>query len=148
MKILFLHGLESKPGGTKVKALLKAGHTVFNPLLPKSSFEESVRIAQEIVDHEKPACVVGSSRGGAVAMSIDSKDAKLVLIAPAWKRFNALPVVRKNTVILHSTQDNIVPFNDSIELALETGATLEKCGECHRMHDDEAIDILKYYVNR
>ena len=148
MKILFLHGLESKPGGTKVKALLTAGHSVFNPALPKSSFEESVRIAQEIIDKEKPAYIVGSSRGGAVAMSVDPGDAKLVLIAPAWKRFKVAPIVRKNTVILHSEADDIVLFADSQELAAETGASLQKCGECHRMYDEEALDVLKYYVGR
>ena len=44
MKILFLHGLESKPGGTKAKVLAEAGHEIFNPALPKDSFEESMEI--------------------------------------------------------------------------------------------------------
>ena len=35
MKILFLHGKESKPGGKKAVFLEMAGHTVLNPLLPK-----------------------------------------------------------------------------------------------------------------
>ena len=71
MKVLFLHGLESKPGGAKVKHLLALGHTVFNPALPKNDFDESVRIAQADVDKHQPDVIVGSSRGGAVAMAVD-----------------------------------------------------------------------------
>mgnify|MGYP003646977443 CR=1 FL=1 len=48
-KILFLHGLESKPNGTKPRFLREKGFEVFNPHLPKSSFEESIKIAQDTV---------------------------------------------------------------------------------------------------
>ena len=84
MKVRFLQGLESKPGGSKVQHLMDRGHTVFNPALPKPDFEESVRIAQEEVDVNRPDVIVGSSRGGAVAMAVDRAGARLVLIAPAW----------------------------------------------------------------
>lgn len=55
MKILFLHGWTSVPGGRKPTFLTNAGHTVLNPL-------------------HHPDVVVGSSRGGAVAMNIESGD--------------------------------------------------------------------------
>ena len=71
MKVLFLHGLESVPGGTKPKHLESLGHQVLNPALLKDNFEESVQIAQKVFDKEKPDVVVGSSRGGAVAMALD-----------------------------------------------------------------------------
>lgn len=148
MKVLFLHGLESKPGGNKAKALESAGYEVFNPALPKSSFKESVKIAQDIIDKEAPEYIVGSSRGGAVAMEVDPKNAKLVLIAPAWKRFAVNPVIAGSTVVLHSKKDAIVPFAESEELTRLNGATLESCGACHRMSDAEALDVLKFYVGR
>jgi len=72
MKILFLHGLESKPGGTKARKLEEAGHEVLNPALPKHSLEESITIAQLLVDYESPDIIVGSSRGGAVATAQDT----------------------------------------------------------------------------
>ena len=148
MKVLFLHGLESKPGGTKAKTLEDDGHKVFNPSLPKSSFKDSVRIAQEIIDNEAPEYIVGSSRGGAVAMEVDPGHAKLVLIAPAWKRFGVNPVVAGSTIILHSENDDVVPIEDSRELATLNGATLESCGTCHRMSDVEALDVLRFYTGR
>ena len=84
MKILFLHGWQSTPGGLKPTYLRKHGHEVLNPHLP-NDFDAAVRIAQAEFDQNRPDVVVGSSRGGAVAMNIESKDTPLVLLCPAWK---------------------------------------------------------------
>jgi hypothetical protein len=46
MKILFLHGLNSVPGGVKPTYLTSNGHEVINPALPDDDFTEAVRIAQ------------------------------------------------------------------------------------------------------
>ena len=50
MKILFLHGWTSIPGGTKPTYLKDHGHTVINPALPDEDFDEAVRIAQAEYD--------------------------------------------------------------------------------------------------
>ena len=106
MKILFLHGWSSVPGGLKPTFLKEHGHEVLNPALPDDDFDESVRIAQSEFDQHKPDVVVGSSRGGAVAMNIDSGDTSLVLLCPAWKNWGNATTVKPNTVILHSRQDD------------------------------------------
>src|SRR6202030_180508 len=80
MKLLFLHGWQSVPGGVKPTYLKDHGHTVINPKLPDEDFEEAVRIAQAEFDKHQPEVVVGSSRGGAVAMNIVSAEARLVLL--------------------------------------------------------------------
>ena len=142
-KILFLHGLESTPGGTKPQYLKKHGYKVLNPGLPKSSFEESVRIAQKAVDEEEPDVIVGSSRGGAVALCLEPRGAKLVLIAPAWKRFDRTretASLKSECVILHSENDNIVNIEDSLQLIEATSATLIKVGLDHRMSDRDALE--------
>ena len=87
MKILFLHGWQSVPGGVKPTFLAQYGHEVINPKLPDEDFEEAVRIAQAEFEKHQPQVVVGSSRGGAVAMNINSGSAKLVLLCPAWKEW-------------------------------------------------------------
>ena len=46
MKILFLHGWQSVPGGVKPTFLAQHGHEVINPKLPDENFNEAVRIAQ------------------------------------------------------------------------------------------------------
>ena len=90
MKILFLHGWQSVPGGVKPTYLKDQGHEVINPKLPDDDFVEAVKIAQTEFDIHRPQVVVGSSRGGAVAMNIDCGDAKLVLLCPAWKKYARL----------------------------------------------------------
>ena len=72
--ILFLHGWNSKPGGVKPAYLAHHGHTVLNPALPDDDFAESVRLAQAELDrhHTRVEVIVGSSRGGAIAMNIDA----------------------------------------------------------------------------
>lgn len=140
--ILFLHGLFSIPGGTKPTFLKDHGHTVINPKLPDEDFAEAVRIAQEEFDRHQPQVVVGSSRGGAVAMNINSGNAKLVLLCPAWKKYGTAKTVRKGAVILHSRNDDVVPFEDSLELAASSGAKLIEVGNDHRLADQEPLAAM------
>jgi pimeloyl-ACP methyl ester carboxylesterase len=83
MLILFLHGWQSTPGGVKPTYLRSHGHTVLSPALPDDDFAAAVTIAQVEFDQHRPDVVVGSSRGGAVAMNIDAGDTPLVLLCPA-----------------------------------------------------------------
>ena len=115
------------------------GHEVINPALPDDDMEQAVRIAQAEFDKHQPQVVVGSSRGGAVAMNIKSGDAKLVLLCPAWKKFGTARTVKPGTVILHSKADDVVPFADSEELAKNSKATLIEVGSDHRLADPEPL---------
>ena len=145
-KVLFLHGLESMPGGTKPKHLRALGHEVIDPGLPRGSFEDSVEIAQQELNAESPDVVVGSSRGGAVAMALDLKGAKLVLIAPAWRHFDVPPNVPPGTTVLHCPGDDIVHIEDSEELMNNPGIEVIRCGAGHRMGDADALEQLQYAV--
>ena len=142
MKILFLHGWNSVPGGVKPTYLKDHGHEVINPKLPDEDFAEAVRIAQAEFDTHRPQVVVGSSRGGAVAMNIDSDGARLVLLCPAWKKYGTAETVKPDTVILHSRADDVVPFADSEELARTGGATLIGVGTDHRLADPEPLAAM------
>ena len=143
MTILFLHGWQSVPGGVKPTYLKDHGHTVINPKLPDEDFEEAVQIAQAEFDQHQPDVVVGSSRGGAVAMNINSGDARLVLLCPAWKKWGTAKTVRPSTVILHSRADDVVPFADSEELAKNSGGlALIEVGNDHRLADPESLAAM------
>src|SRR3984893_13406450 len=133
MKVLFLHGWQSVPGGVKPTFLARHGHDVVNPKLPDEDFNEAVRIAQAEFDKHQPDVVVGSSRGGAIAMNLDSGEVKLVLLCPAWKKHGRVKMVKTGTVVLHSSADDVVPFADSEELARNSGATLIEVGRDHRL---------------
>lgn len=147
MKVLFLHGLESKPGGTKAIALKEAGYEVLNPALPKKPFDIAVKIAQDVINYEKPSVIVGSSRGGAVAMAVDPKGADLVLIAPAWKKYGVSRKI-ESAFILHSESDDIVPFEDTQELFRNNrGLQVISCDDDHRMRKEETLNAIIDCVN-
>jgi hypothetical protein len=122
--------------------LAKHGHEVIKPKLPDDDFAEAVRIAQAAFDRHQPDVVVGSSRGGAVAVNIESGDTPLVLLCPAWKKYGAARIIKPRTTILHSRADDVVPFADSEELAKNSGATLIEVGSDHRLADPEPLERM------
>jgi len=145
MKLLFLHGWKSTPGGLKPTYLKEHGHEVLNPHLPDDDFDAAVRIAQAEFDHHQPDVVVGSSRGGAVAININSDDTPLVLLCPAWKTWGTATTVKPNTTILHSRADEVVPFADSEKLMRNSGLPAESLIEVgfeHRLADEESLKAM------
>ncbi len=140
--ILFLHGWHSVPGGVKPTYLKDHGHEVINPALDDDDFTTAVTTAQAEFDKHQPKVVVGSSRGGAVAMNINSGNARLVLLCPAWKNWGTAKSVKPDAVILHSRADDVIPFIDSEELARNSGATLIEVGTDHRLADREPLAAM------
>jgi alpha/beta superfamily hydrolase len=145
MRILFLHGWHSIVGGVKPTFLKDHGHTVLNPSLNDDDFAAAVRTAQAQNDQCQPDVIVGSSRGGAVAMNIDSGDTPLVLLCPAWKNWGRATKLKPNSVVLHSRQDDVIPFSDSKELVAQSGLppeTLIEVGQDHRLADEESLEKM------
>lgn len=137
--------------GIKPTCLKDHGHTVLNPSLPDDDFYEAVSIAQVEFDRGTPGVVVGSSRGGAIAMNIDSGSTLLVLLCPAWKRWGTATTVKPGTVILHSKADEVVPFFDSVELVRNSGLPSESLiavGTEHRLADLESLKKMVEAVER
>ena len=75
-------------------------------------------------------------------MNINSGEARLVLLCPAWKRWGTARTVKTGTVILHSRADDVVPFGDSEELAKNSGAVLVDVGTDHRLADPEPLAAM------
>lgn len=145
MRILFLHGWHSIVGGTKPTFLKEAGHSVINPSLDDEDFEKAVRTAQHEFDRHQPDVVVGSSRGGAVALNINSGETPLVLLCPAWKNWGSARTLKSNSVILHSRSDDVIPFDDSVELVANSGLpaeTLIEVGSDHRLADPKPLQAM------
>jgi hypothetical protein len=132
MKILFLHGWNSRPGGVKPSYLAQHGHRVLNPTLPDDDFDAAVRIAQEEYDRGQPDVIVG-------------------LLCPAWRRWGRARTVKKNTTILHSRADDVVPFADSEELVRRSGLpamALVEVGNDHRLADPGPLAAMLDAVER
>jgi alpha-beta hydrolase superfamily lysophospholipase len=145
MKILFLHGWHSVPGGVKPTYLVQHGHEVINAALDDDDFDRAVRTAQAEFDGHRPDVIVGSSRGGAVAMNLDSASTPLVLLCPAWKRWGKVRKAKAGTVILHSEADDVIPIADSRELVRASGlpeSALIVVGSDHRLADPEPLEAM------
>ena len=145
MKILYLHGWNSVVGGVKPTYLKSHGHEVIEPALDHEDFKAAIRAAQIAFDEHEPDVAVGSSRGGAVAMNIESGSARLVLICPAWKKWGTATTVKPGTQILHSQADDVVPFEDSLELLSKSSlpkSALIEVGRDHRLADPESLEAL------
>jgi hypothetical protein len=151
MKVLYLHGWNSVVGGVKPTYLKDHGHEVIEPALDHEDFQAALEAAQAAYDEHQPDVVVGSSRGGAVAVNLDSGTARLVLICPAWKKWGSAKTVKPGTRILHSRADDVVPFGDSVELIsmshLPETALIE-VGQDHRLADPEPLLALLQAVER
>ncbi|MCG5499843.1 alpha/beta fold hydrolase [Ectothiorhodospira lacustris] len=146
MKILFLHGWQSTPGGLKPSYLLSRGHEVINPLLDDDDFEAAVDTAQSTLEIHRPQVIVGSSRGGAVAMALDSHRIPLVLLCPAWRRWGTVDRVKTGTIILHSPTDEVIPFADSrclVDNSRPAAVTLITVGSDHRLADPDSLQTMQ-----
>jgi hypothetical protein len=140
-RVLFLHGWSSD-GGRKAAFLHSLGYDVVTPRLSDWSLTTAVKTAQRAFDEFHPDVIVGSSRGGAVAMNLDSGETPMILLAPAWRRWGKSTSVRRNCVVIHSVHDEFVPYEDSVELCGKSGARLIGAGEDHRLNDPQARNAL------
>jgi hypothetical protein len=125
--------------------LVQNGHTVINPALSDDDFAAALSIAQAEFDKHTPDVIVGSSRGGALAMNLEAGETPLVLLCPAWKKYGTAKTIRANSTILHSRADDIVPYADSEELVRNSGLpvyTLIETGRDHRLADPESLEIM------
>ena len=140
------YGKEYEDFRAGVRSFLKENwHEVINPALPDDNFAAAVRIAEAEYRQHQPDVIVGSSRGGAVAMNINSGDTPLVLLCPAWKKWGSATTVKPNTTILHSRKDDVVPFADSEELVSNSGlpeSALVEIGDDHRLADPEPLEAM------
>ena len=146
--ILFFHGLNSSPLSEKAKFLATSGYHIITPWLPKDDWEETLRVAQECVDAYRPDIIIGSSRGGAVALNVknEKKNHKLILIAPAWRRYGKVSKTSPKTTILHSKKDQIIPFADSVRLSANSGCKLHEVGASHRMNESDVYEMIENLI--
>ncbi len=145
--VVFSHGKESGPWGSKITAMASV---VRDLELDAQSVDyrgiddpaERVRTLLDRAAHFAPPLVlVGSSMGGHVAAAAAGRlrPRGLFLLAPAFY----MPGYEQYTpqdvacpcVIVHGWRDDIVPVENSIRWAREHGATLHLLDSGHRLED-------------
>lgn len=145
LRILFLHGWQSTPGGVKPVWLADHGHEVLNPALDDDDFEAALRTAELIFRQSPPDVIVGSSRGGAVAMNMQAVGVPCVLLCPARRTYGTADRLAPRSLVLHSRHDDVVPFADSEELIRRSGCspgTLIETGHDHRLADRDSLQTM------
>jgi len=84
-------------------------------------------------------------------MNIDSGCTPLVLLCPAWKKWGTATPIKSNTVILHLSKDDVIPFADSEEFVRNSRLppeTLVEVGNDYRLADEEPLNAMLEAINR
>ncbi len=155
MHVLFLHGKESGPHGSKYRSIRDAGWSVTAPDCEGiDDLTQRVNIASAALRPlAGPVVVVGSSYGGLTAALLHdalqgtdevSKIHGHLLLAPAFhlEEARALAHCHPNTVVLHGEQDEVVPVEDSRAYADRFGCELVEVQDDHRLKASHA-EILR-----
>lgn len=121
LRVLFLHGLESGPSGTKAK-LLAERFEAHTPAMDTRAFDACVAQQATEVRRFRPDVVVGSSFGGAVALALLQRGhwrGPTLLLAPAVSSQGLAPELPQGPPvwIVHGKRDEVVPIDGSRALA-------------------------------
>lgn len=156
--VIFSHGQESGPWGTKIRAMAEmvrgmgceADSIDYQGIAdPTERVEKCVRECTAIEDQ---LVLVGSSMGGHVATAAAGRvgAAGLFVLAPAWYMEGhedltpdppPVPIC-----IVHGWHDDIVPVDNSIRYARACSATLHLVDGDHRLTAN--IEEIKDYLGR
>jgi len=150
--IIFAHGMEGTPNGSKIRSLREAGFEVLAPDFQGMALDERVDLLQRVCEVHRTASAVlaGSSYGGLaasiVAMRMPDAFRGLLLCAPAL-HLDEPPIDAQTvliapkgmkTAIIHGIDDDIVPISCSIEYAERSGEDIvafHQVDDGHRLAD-------------
>ena len=143
--VIFSHGQESGPWGTKIRAMSEIARELscqvesidYQGIADPSARVE--KLLRECADIRDPLILVGSSMGGHVATAAAAKlgAVGLFVLAPAYymEGFEELtpPPPKMPLCIVHGWHDDIVRVENSIRFAKECSATLHLVDGDHRL---------------
>lgn len=149
MQIVFLHGLETGPHGSKYQALKQMFGEVISPDCEgvKDPQQRLTIIQQALSEHSGPFLVVGSSAGGLMALLLQREDPRvkgLVLCAPALHTEIGAALTAEGlptTVVIHGRDDDVVPIDSSHRF----GAPLIEVDDGHRLNDSLPLILRQVF---
>jgi pimeloyl-ACP methyl ester carboxylesterase len=156
--VIFSHGQESGPWGTKIRAMAKVAESLgceVDSIDYQGIADPGERVARLLAHCETidaPIVLVGSSMGGhvATAAAADVDAVGVFVLAPAFyvPGFERLtpPPPDMPMEIVHGWRDDVVPPQNSIRFAESCHATLHLVDGDHRLTDN--IDEINYYLRR
>lgn len=156
--VIFSHGQESGPWGTKIRAMAQMARNMgceadsIDYRGIEDPGERVDKLIRECADIDDALILVGSSMGGHVATASATAvgAAGLFVLAPAYfmPGYENLtpPPPALPTEIVHGWHDDIVPVENSIRYAKACAATLHIVDGDHRLTAN--IDEINYYLAR
>ena len=158
--VVFSHGKESGPWGSKITAMAAAVHDLDIGVesVDYRGIDDPAARGAKLIDTavrlKGPLVLVGSSMGGHVsaAAAAQSHARGLFLLAPAFYmpgfEAHTPQEVSCPTVIVHGWRDDIVPVDNSIRWAREHRAGLHVLDSDHRLEDkiEEICRLLRSFL--
>lgn len=159
-RIIYLHGLESSSQSGKARQFAEKFPGMVTPDFT-GSFKERMKQLKPILGRKKNWTIIGSSYGGLMGTVFTSEHPsqvrKLILLAPAILRMpdgtyhdpavgeplevsakskHGLQTISVPTIIIHGTEDDVVPLEPVREIAekLFTFLTYRVVDDGHRLH--------------
>jgi pimeloyl-ACP methyl ester carboxylesterase len=143
-KLIYLHGLESTSQSGKARQFAQKFPGMVTPDFT-GSFEERMAQLLPILGDQTDWTIIGSSFGGLMGTVFTCEHPtqvrKLVLLAPALLRdhfasYLNLEPVSVPTIIIHGTEDDVVPLEPVREIAEKTftNLTYHVVNDGHRLH--------------
>jgi pimeloyl-ACP methyl ester carboxylesterase len=157
-RVLFSHGQESGPWGTKIRAMAEMVRSLgctadsidYQGMVDPA--ERVKKLVEAIGSASDPIVLVGSSMGGHVATAAADQASVvgLFVLAPAYYMpgyEDLTPAAPSVPIeIVHGWKDDIVPPENSIRFASDCHATLHMVDGDHRLTAN--IDEINYYLAR
>ncbi len=143
-RLIYLHGLESDSNSGKARLFREWFPGMLTPDF-KGSLEERMTQLEPLLAPKQDWTIIGSSFGGLMgtiyACKHPARVRKLILLAPALLRdpfasYLDLEPVSVPTILIHGTQDDVVPLEPVREIAqqLFTDLTCITVEDDHRLH--------------
>ena len=154
-RVVFLHGLESGPNGSKARFLgahfdtyapsldtskilaIRASSEAATPDQIDEAFRAPIAQALRAVEAFKPDVVVGSSFGGAVLHALVNAghwDGPCVAMASAATAALGLKHANARMVLVHGYRDDVIPFEHSRALHEVSNLPLFLVDDDHRLN--------------
>jgi len=156
--VIFSHGQESGPWGSKIRAMAEmvkgigCGADSIDYQGIADPTERVNKLIAECANIDEPLILVGSSMGGHVATAAAAalNAAGLFVLAPAYYMAGheeLTPTPPEMPIcIVHGWNDDIVPVENSIRFAAACKAELHLLDGDHRLTAN--IDEINYYLKR
>jgi pimeloyl-ACP methyl ester carboxylesterase len=151
-RVQFIHGLEGSPNGAKARQLGEA-FDARTPDMDTTDFEASIATQSRALEHFRPDVLVGSSFGGAVAVSLLARGAwrgPTLLLAQAARSYDPGARLPPGVTVwlVHGTRDSVIPPEQSRSLAA-TGdpgrVRLIEVDDDHPLHESvQRGDLIRW----